>query len=67
LQSIVKISLLKNADTFEFDVFFARLAPKQNMLNGMEVTVNWRSLDIDNKGVFYTDTNAFKIMRRDIN
>ncbi len=30
------------------------------------MTVNWRSLDIDNKGVFYTDANSYKIIKRDI-
>lgn len=34
---------------------------------GMDVTINWRSLDFDNKGVFFTDANAYKIIRRDIN
>jgi hypothetical protein len=31
------------------------------------VTVNWKSLDIDNLGIFYTDANSFKFMRRDKN
>ena len=33
----------------------------------MDITVNWKSLDFDNKGVFYTDANAYKIMKRDLN
>ena len=32
----------------------------------MDVTINWRSLDFDNRGVFFTDANAYKIIRRDI-
>ena len=34
---------------------------------GQDVTVNWRSLDTNHKGVFYTDSNAYKMVRRDIN
>ena len=33
----------------------------------MDVTVNWRSHEIENNGVFYTDANGYKIMKRDIN
>ena len=32
----------------------------------MEVTINWQSLDFDNKGIFYTDSNAYKVVKRDI-
>jgi hypothetical protein len=45
--TIVKIKLRKTSDQLEFDMFFARIAeiaPPQ----GMDVTVNWRSHDIDN-------------------
>jgi hypothetical protein len=30
----------------------------------MEVTVNWKSLDIDNRKVFYTDSNALEMQKR---
>ena len=63
--TIVKIKLKKTSDQLEFDVFFARL-PQAVAVAGMEVTINWRSMDIDNKGVFYTDTNAYKVVKRDI-
>ena len=43
---------LSNLDKFKFD--------------GMEVTLNWRNLLNDNRGIFYTDANAFKMVRRDI-
>lgn len=64
--TIVKIKLKKTSDQLEFDVFFARL-PQTAAKNGMEVTINWRSLDIDNKGIFFTDSNAYKVVKRDIN
>ena len=32
----------------------------------MDVTLNWKSLEIINNGVFYTDANAYKIIKRDI-
>lgn len=32
--------------------------------NGKDVTINWRSLDIKNEGVFYTDANALKLVKR---
>jgi len=49
----------------EFDVHFARLPLKEN--EGMDVTVNWRNLVDDNRGVFYTDANAYKVVKNDIN
>ena len=45
--TIVKIKLPVNLDVMEFDVFFARI-PKDAPQHGMDVTVNWRSLDIAN-------------------
>lgn len=62
--TIVKIKLRKTSDQLEFDVFFARLA-QTAAKNGMEVTINWQSLDFDNKGTFYTDSNAYKVVKRD--
>ncbi len=32
----------------------------------MDITINFQSLDFNNKGIFYTDSNAYKIMKRDI-
>ena len=63
--TIVKIKLWKNSDDLEFDVFFARIA-QLAAIKGMEVTINWQSLDFDNKGIFYTDSNAYKVVKRDI-
>lgn len=31
----------------------------------MDVTVNWQSLDIKNNGIFYTDANAYKMVKRE--
>lgn len=45
-------------------MFLARLDVIR--LEGKEVTVNWRNLLVDNQGVFYTDANAYKMVRRDI-
>jgi len=33
----------------------------------MDVTINWSNLIDSNRGVFYTDANAFKVIRHDIN
>jgi hypothetical protein len=44
--TLVKVKLRNSSDILEFDIFFARIAdaaPPQ----GMDVTVNWRSHDID--------------------
>jgi hypothetical protein len=30
-----------------------------------DVTLNWHSYDIDSKGIFYTDENAFQMIRRE--
>jgi hypothetical protein len=40
--------------------------PKDAPQSGMDITLNWRCLDINNKGVFYTDSSAYKIIKRDI-
>ena len=34
--------------------------------HGMEVTVNWRNLQKETGGIFYTDANSFKMVQRDI-
>lgn len=60
----MKVLLPAEADELEFEIFFARL-DLQLYKQGIDVSVNWRSVDIDNKGVFYTDANAYKFMRRD--
>lgn len=32
----------------------------------MDVTINWKNLGADNAGVFYTDANSFKFVKRNI-
>ena len=59
--SIVKIKLGKNSDFVEFDVFFARLATSSF---GQDVTINFKSWEIKNDNVFFTDANAYKIVKR---
>ena len=63
--TIVKIRLSAESKEVEFDVHFARLPLKDN--EGMDVTVNWSNLADDNRGVFYTDANAYKVVKNDIN
>ena len=31
---------------------------------GLDVTVNWRTLDFNSKGIFYTDSNGLGIVKR---
>lgn len=46
-------------EPLEFDVDFAGL-PLQNM----DATINWRATSLDNKGIFYTDSNGLGMIRR---
>lgn len=41
--------------------------PKVSSFKSREITANFRYPEADNKGVFYTDVNAYKIVKRDIN
>ena len=34
--------------------------------SGKEVTVNFKVLEIENKGVFYTDANGLKMVKREV-
>ena len=34
---------------------------------GKEVTVNWKSLEIDNNSTFFTDSNALEMQKRILN
>ena len=63
--TIVKIYLHEDSELIEFDVFFARLDSTLNN-HGMDVTINWKNLDIDNRGIFCTDANSFKFVKRNI-
>lgn len=63
--SIVKIRITEDSNDYEFEVFFSRLDTEKNQ--GMDVTINWKNLNIQNNGTFFTDSNAYKIVKRDIN
>jgi hypothetical protein len=63
--SIVKVRLLgEEASELQFEVFMARL--RVNTMKTMDVTINWRNLLVDNRGVFYTDSNSWLMVKRDI-
>lgn len=63
--SLVKITLHEDSELIQFDVFFARLDSTLNN-HGMDVTINWKNLAVDNEGVFFTDANSFKFVKRNI-
>ena len=62
--SIVKILLGKYHKYLEFEVFLARLEVVQD-IKGKEVTINWRNIKMKSHGIFYTDANAFKMVKRE--
>ena len=66
-KSMIKIKL--HNDYIEFDCFISRISLDQDHQYGLDLTLNWQSLDItpESPGVFYTDANAYKIIKRDIN
>ena len=59
--STVKIIMHKDKSELEFDVYFMRF---QMDGSGKDVTINWRDLTINTAGIFYTDANAYKVVRR---
>lgn len=63
--AIVKISLDRDLPTIRFDVDLGSLPGPRD--GGTEVTVNFRALNFDNKGVFYTDSNGLEMQRRELN
>lgn len=48
----------------EFDIFFGHMDKKRYQY-GQEITVNWQTRNIEGKGVFYTDANALRMVKRD--
>eukprot|EP00347_Sterkiella_histriomuscorum_P020142 403338949 len=60
----VKMILEKDAEEIEFDIFMERI-DREKKAKGQEVTINWSSRDIENEGIFFTDANSLKIMKRD--
>jgi len=56
----VRVKLSAGSGVLEWDIFFSR--PSSDV--EADVTINWRSLDINSNGVFYTDANAYKMVKR---
>ncbi len=54
----MRLRYYDEAPSSEWEVYLSGL-PNDN--HGREVTVNWRSMDIKNSGVFYTDSNALEM------
>ena len=60
--SIVKVKLRQNqvgCEPIEFEVEFAGIVKKD-----MDLTINWKQSDLQNKGVFYTDSNGLGMLKR---
>ena len=34
--------------------------------SGIDVTVNWKCDDLNSEGIFYTDTNAYGMVKREV-
>ena len=64
-ETIAKIRLQK--DEIEFDVFFSRINLDMHTF-GQDVTVNWQLINStpEKPGIFYTDANAYKVVKRDV-
>jgi hypothetical protein len=60
----IRISLIENLPVVQFEVEMFGI-PENSHLQ-QEVTVNFHA-DIDNNGVFYTDSNALEMQRRQLN
>jgi len=60
----VRIRYYDEGPASEWEVYLAGL-PNDN--HGREVTVNWKSFDIKNAGVFYTDSNGLEMQQRILN
>jgi hypothetical protein len=55
----------KETSKIEFDVFFGYL-DKKRFLVGQEVTINWAAHQINSHGLFYTDSNAYRVSQRNV-
>jgi hypothetical protein len=60
----VRLRYYDEAPASEWEVYLSGL-PNDN--HGREVTVNWKSIDIKNAGVFYTDSNGLEMQQRMLN
>lgn len=50
----------QSVDQIEFDVYLESLSLEP----GVDVTVNWKTKEMDSGGVFYTDSNGLEIVKR---
>ena len=61
--------LSAGSDELSCHIHFSQLNPKGDLNNlpfkSREITANFRYVDVDNQGVFYTDVNAYKIVKRE--
>ena len=57
-KAYVKLRYYDNSDVTEWEVNLDGL-PDDGQ--GREMTVNWKSYDINNKDTFYTDSNALEM------
>lgn len=64
-RSHVRIKLHQNSKLLEFDL---KIGPFESETKSgrilEEITVNWHFFDLKNNGVFYTDANSYKIVKR---
>ncbi len=59
--AFVRLRYYDESPTSDWEVHLSGLP---NDGHGREVTVNWKSYDIKNNGVFYTDSNGLEMQRR---
>lgn len=63
-QACVRVRVGKQYPVSSWEVILSSIPDDQK---GMEVTVNWKSFDIDNNEIFYTDSNALEMQQRKLN
>jgi len=66
----VTFELSAGSDELSCHIHFSQLNPRGDLNNlpfkSREITANFRYVDVDNQGVFYTDVNAYKIVKREV-
>ena len=66
----VTFELSAGSDELSCHIHFSQLNPRGDLNNlpfkSREITANFRYVNVDNQGVFYTDVNAYKIVKRDV-
>ncbi|CDW74355.1 glycosyl hydrolases family 38 protein [Stylonychia lemnae] len=64
-QVLVRVRYYDVSPVSEWDVVLYGLPDKDSQ--GLEVTVNFKSMDIDNQNTFYTDSNGLEMQKRILN